>query len=66
MHLETVYRRHPMFAAAEFPIWYGGDGIDVRGPNLTDLGRNRGAGNGSLVVEPQVPVQCQVNGASCR
>ena len=28
MHLETVYRRHPMFAAAEFPIWYGGDGID--------------------------------------
>ncbi len=44
----------------------GGDGIDVRGPNLTDLGRNSGAGNGSLVVEPQVPVQCQVNGASCR
>ena len=28
MHLETVYRRHPMFAAAEFPIWYGADGID--------------------------------------
>jgi arginine deiminase len=28
MHLETVYRRHPMFADAEFPIWYGGDGID--------------------------------------
>ena len=28
MHLETVYRRHPMFAAADFPIWYGGDGID--------------------------------------
>ena len=24
MHLETVYRRHPMFADAEFPIWYGG------------------------------------------
>ncbi|HYN18010.1 MAG TPA: arginine deiminase [Actinomycetes bacterium] len=28
MHLETVYRRHPMFAAADFPVWYGGDGID--------------------------------------
>jgi arginine deiminase len=28
MHLETVYRRHPMFAAAEFPVWYGGDGLD--------------------------------------
>jgi len=28
MHLEPVYRRHPMFAAADFPVWYGGDGID--------------------------------------
>src|SRR6266545_357199 len=28
MHLETVYRRHPMFAAVEFPVWYGGDGLD--------------------------------------
>ena len=28
MHLETVYRRHPMFAAADFPIWYGGDALD--------------------------------------
>jgi arginine deiminase len=28
MHLETVYRRHPMFAAADFPVWYGGDGVD--------------------------------------
>jgi arginine deiminase len=28
MHLETVYRRHPMFAGAGFPVWYGGDGID--------------------------------------
>ena len=44
----------------------GGNGIDVRGPNLTDLGRNTGAGNGSLVVEPQTPVQCQFNGSPCR
>jgi len=28
MHLETVYRRHPMFAAADFPVWYGGDGVE--------------------------------------
>jgi arginine deiminase len=28
MHLETVYRRHPRFTGADFPIWYGGDGLD--------------------------------------
>ncbi|HET7517333.1 MAG TPA: arginine deiminase [Actinomycetes bacterium] len=44
MHLETVYRRHPMFAAAEFPIWYGGDGIDhypavVEGGDILVIGR---------------------------
>lgn len=44
----------------------GGNGIDVRGPNLTDLGRNTGAGNGSLVAEPQIPVQCRFNTDTCR
>jgi arginine deiminase len=44
MHLETVYRRHPMFAAADFPIWYGGDGIDhypavVEGGDILVIGR---------------------------
>ncbi|HSO56317.1 MAG TPA: arginine deiminase family protein, partial [Actinomycetes bacterium] len=43
MHLETVYRRHPMFAAADFPVWYGGDGIDhypavVEGGDLLVIG----------------------------
>jgi hypothetical protein len=44
----------------------GGHGIDVRGPNLTDLGRNSGVGNGSLVAEPQTPVQCRFNNGACR
>lgn len=44
----------------------GGNGIDVRGPNLIDLGRNIAVGNGSLIAEPQVPVQCQFNGGPCR
>jgi arginine deiminase len=44
MHLETVYRRHPMFAAAEFPIWYGGDGLDhypavIEGGDILVVGR---------------------------
>jgi arginine deiminase len=43
MHLETVYRRHPMFAAVDFPVWYGGDGLDhypavVEGGDLLVLG----------------------------
>ena len=44
MHLETVYRRHPMFVAADFPIWYGGDGIDhypavIEGGDILVIGR---------------------------
>jgi arginine deiminase len=44
MHLETVYRRHPLFAAADFPIWYGGDGIDhypavIEGGDILVIGR---------------------------
>jgi arginine deiminase len=43
IHLETVYRHHPVFAAAEFPVWYGGDGLDhypavVEGGDLLVLG----------------------------
>jgi arginine deiminase len=44
MHLETVYRRHPMFASADFPVWYGGDGIDhypavVEGGDILVIGK---------------------------
>jgi arginine deiminase len=44
MHLETVYRRHPMFAAADFPVWYGGDGVDhypavIEGGDILVVGR---------------------------
>jgi arginine deiminase len=44
MHLETVYRRHPMFTAVDFPVWHGGDGADhypavVEGGDLLVIGK---------------------------
>jgi arginine deiminase len=43
LHLEAVYRHHPVFASAAFPIWYGGDGLDhypavVEGGDLLVIG----------------------------
>jgi arginine deiminase len=43
LHLEAVYRHHPQFATAAFPIWYGGDGLDhypavVEGGDLLVVG----------------------------
>ncbi len=43
LHLEAVYRHHPVFASAEFPVWYGGDGLDhypavVEGGDLLVIG----------------------------
>ncbi|HZD72426.1 MAG TPA: arginine deiminase [Actinomycetota bacterium] len=44
LHLEAVYRHHPLFATADFPIWYGGNGHDhypafVEGGDLLVIGR---------------------------
>jgi arginine deiminase len=49
MHLETVYRRHPMFAAVEFPVWYGGDGLDHY-PAVVEGGDMLVIGNRTLLV----------------
>jgi arginine deiminase len=49
MHLETVYRRHPMFAAADFPVWYGGDGLDHY-PAVVEGGDVLVIGNRTLLV----------------
>ena len=49
MHLETVYRRHPMFAGADFPVWYGGDGIDHY-PAVIEGGDILVVGNRALLV----------------
>jgi arginine deiminase len=49
MHLETVYRRHPMFAAADFPVWYGGDGVDHY-PAVVEGGDVLVIGNRALLV----------------
>jgi arginine deiminase len=49
MHLETVYRHHPMFASADFPVWYGGDGIDHY-PAVVEGGDILVIGNRALLV----------------
>jgi len=49
MHLETVYRSHPMFATTSFPIWYGGDGQDHY-PATVEGGDLLVTGNRSLLV----------------
>ncbi|MGH2816815.1 MAG: arginine deiminase, partial [Actinomycetota bacterium] len=49
MHLETVYRHHPMFAAADFPVWYGGDGLDHY-PAVVEGGDLLVIGNRTLLV----------------
>jgi len=49
MHLETVYRRHPMFAGADFPVWYGGDGVDHY-PAVVEGGDLLVVGNRTLLV----------------
>jgi arginine deiminase len=49
MHLETVYRRHPLFAAGGFPVWYGGDGADHY-PAVVEGGDLLVVGNRTLLV----------------
>jgi arginine deiminase len=49
MHLETVYRRHPMFAGVDFPVWYGGDGPDHY-PAVVEGGDMLVIGNATLLV----------------
>jgi arginine deiminase len=49
MHLETVYRHHPAFATAEFPVWYGGDGLDHY-PAVVEGGDLLVLGGGALLV----------------
>src|SRR6266487_1735524 len=49
MHLETIYRYHPLFAAADFPVWYGGDGQDHY-PAVVEGGDLLVTGTRSLLV----------------
>jgi len=49
LHLETVYRYHPMFATGGFPVWYGGDGRDHY-PATVEGGDLLVIGNRSLLV----------------
>ena len=49
LHLEAVYRHHPWFAAVEFPVWYGGDGLDHY-PAVVEGGDLLVIGNRTLLV----------------
>jgi arginine deiminase len=49
LYLEAVYRHHPRFAAAEFPIWHGGDGLDHY-PAVVEGGDLLVIGNRTLLV----------------
>jgi arginine deiminase len=49
VHLETVYRHHPMFAGSEFRLWYGADGRDHY-PAVVEGGDVLVLGNGVLLV----------------
>jgi arginine deiminase len=49
LYLEAVYRRHPRFATAEFPVWHGGDGQDHY-PAVVEGGDLLVVGNRTLLV----------------
>jgi arginine deiminase len=49
LHLEAVYRHHPSFASVEFPVWYGGDGLDHY-PAVVEGGDLLVIGNRTLLV----------------
>ena len=49
VHLETVYRHHPMFTADPVPTWYGGDGHDHY-PAVVEGGDMLVLGDGVLLV----------------
>jgi len=49
LHLEAVYRHHPAFARAGFPVWYGGDGLDHY-PAVVEGGDLLVVGNRALLV----------------
>jgi arginine deiminase len=49
LYLEAVYRHHPLFATAAFPIWYGGDGLDHY-PAVVEGGDLMVIGNRTLLV----------------
>lgn len=49
VHAQTVYRFHPMFADAGFPIWYGADPTD-RAPATLEGGDVLVLGNGTVMI----------------
>ena len=48
-HVEAVYRFHPLFRAASYHTWYGGDGADAQGATV-EGGDVLVLGNGAVMV----------------
>jgi arginine deiminase len=49
VHAQAVYRFHPVFAEADFPIWYGADPID-RAPATLEGGDVLVIGSGAVMI----------------
>jgi arginine deiminase len=49
LHMRTIYRHHPLFAAAEFETWLGGDDLDHL-PASIEGGDVHVIGNGAVLV----------------
>jgi arginine deiminase len=49
LHIRAIYRYHPMFAAARFPVYYGGDD-DSHLPASVEGGDVHVIGNGAVLV----------------
>ena len=49
LHVEAVYRFHPLFVGHTFPVWYGGDGFEHQ-PATLEGGDVLVVGNGVIVI----------------
>ncbi|QYG93502.1 arginine deiminase [Iamia sp. SCSIO 61187] len=49
IHMRAIYRHHPLFAGRDFPIWFGGDGLDHQ-PASIEGGDVHVLGHGAVLV----------------
>jgi arginine deiminase len=49
LHAEAVYRFHPRFRSTDFPVWYGGTGVDPGAASL-EGGDVLVIGNGAVLI----------------
>jgi arginine deiminase len=49
VHVEAIYRFHPLFAGSRAPVWYGGDGLNHQ-PATLEGGDVLVIGNGAVMI----------------